>query len=322
VRRVAAARRAPRAAIAALAAALLAGAHPAPAAASSPWLPEPGIFVVRAKWLQQSSDEAFCPILSRGIVVDACESSGEREPYPSGGNASDRSIVLEAEAGILRRVALDAKFSYKWLAFDALESGRADAPPILNDVRSTGPGDLALGARLALIESALRAAPYATVKFPLTDSIPTDATRAFPLDERQIDLEMGAHLGVSLWPRPIYARGRCAYRVRAENTSTGRDPGNEVIAEIEVGVRARRALLIKCGLDGMVAEPTHVASDTLATVEPRKRVLRATPGIAIDLGENVALDASAYVPIAGSNYPAGTTFAVGISVRRDARRLR
>lgn len=288
--------------VASVAAGAACGIAPAPSSASSAWLPAPREVIARAKYLHSATDEAFCPVL--GVVDDAppCE-AGDRAPYPFAGESRVRSGLVEIEAGLARRIALDASLSYLHLEFD----------DILTRRRTRGLGDVRIGARWAAARGALAIAPFVAVKIPLGDA-PT-IPQALPLGEMQRDLEAGVYGGLSLWPRPAFLAASCGYRVRAENGDTHRDPGDELFATFEVGARTGR-LLAKAGASGLWGEETLEGAPGMPpVVETGKRVAQISAGAVVDFSSRSAIDAAIYIPVSGRNYPAGVTFAAGLSLR-------
>ncbi|MFN0151515.1 MAG: transporter [bacterium] len=280
----------------------LGGGAPAPAAASSAWLPNAREILARAKWIQSNSDEAFCPAIGVDDELDPCGDGG-RAAYAFDGRSRLRSGIVEAEAGLSRGVALDASLSYSQVRFDDTLTRR----------RTRGLGDLRIGARFALARGAAPVAPFVALKIPLGDA--PSAPQAIQLSEMQLDLEAGVFAGASLWPRPAFLAASCGYRVRGENRDTRRDPGNEIFASFDAGIRAGR-LLAKGGVSGLWGGET-IDRGTNATkiVEAGKRATQISAGALFDLSARAAIDAAITVPVRGRNYPTGVTFVAGLSVR-------
>jgi len=276
---------------------------PASVHASSAWLPEPRQILARAKYLHSETNEAFCPVLGVADEARPCE-PGDRARYPFEGDSRVRSGLFEIEAGLPRRFALDAALSYLHLEFD----------DILTRRRTRGLGDLRLGARFALARGGLPVAPFVAVKIPLGDA--PSVPQALPLGEMQRDVEAGLYAGASLWPRPAFLAASCGYRIRAENRDTRRDPGDEVFASFEAGIRAGR-FLAKGGVSGVWGDETIERTAAAAAVEAGKRVAQISAGALFDFSTRAALDAAVYIPVAGRNYPAGVTLVAGLSVRLD-----
>ncbi len=274
----------------------------APAAASSAWLPQPRQLLARAKWIQSNSNESFCPVLGVDDELDLC-GDGDRAPYAWDGESRVRSGLCEIEAGLTRRLALDASLSYLHLRFDDTLTRR----------RTRGLGDLRVGARFALARGAAPIAPFVAVKIPLGDA--PSVPQALPLGEMQLDVEAGLFAGASLWPRPAFLAASCGYRIRGENGDTRRDPGNEVFASFDAGIRAGR-FLAKSGVSGLWGgETIDRGASAAETIEAGKRVTQISAGTVVDLSARAAIDAAVYVPIRGRNYPTGVTFVAGLSVR-------
>lgn len=272
--------------------------------ASSPWLPAQREINARTKFLWSSATESFCPFIAEGAPVSGCGGDAESAPYPFEGESRGSSALLELEAGVSSRLAIDASLTYLDLSYD----------DILLKRRTRGLADVRAGARYALARGSFPVAPYASLKIPVGE--PPALPQALPPGEMQFDFEMGAHAGASLWPRPAFVVARAGYRWRARNDETGRDPGNETFAVLEAGIRAGR-VLVKAGLDQLWGESTAVERDGRETHETGKRVTRASAGIVVDLTqrERAGIDAQVYAPLGGANYPTGAVFVVGLWAR-------
>lgn len=250
-----------------------------------------------------STTESYCPFISEGAPVSGCTGDAESAPYPFEGESRGSSVLVELEAGVSSRLAIDANLKYLDLSYD----------DILLKRRTRGLADVLVGARYALARGSFPVAPYASLKIPVGE--PPALPQALPPGEMQFDFEMGAHAGASLWPRPAFVVARAGYRWRARNDETGRDPGNETFAVLEGGVRAGR-VLVKAGLDQLWGETTNVETNGVETQEAGKRVTRATAGLVIELTrERAGIDAQVYAPFSGANYPTGAVFVLGFWTR-------
>ncbi len=307
-RRVGRARRARRASnLAAVSAAALAALGtllaPALAAAWGPWLPVRGEVALRTRFLAHETRESYCPFTVGGGPGAAC-ADGERARYPSQGEAEERMLTLDAEIGVGGRVALDVRLTHYDLRFDDASFLR----------ETSGIGDVTVQARFAAARGRAPLAPYLAVKIPVGREM--IAPDAIPVGEHQTDVEAGLHAGLSLWPRPAFVQARAAYRVRAANEETGRDPGDEAQIGVDAGVWAG-PLLLKGGLERISSERLRLEG---GGAEPARGVTRFSAAAILRVSPRVEIEGGVFVPVAGRNYPAGATYAIGAAARFPPRR--
>jgi len=289
-----------------LAAALAAGGTllaPEGAAAWGPWLPAPGDVTLRTRFLAHSTRESYCPFTVGGGPETTC-AHGARARYPSEGEAEERMLTLDAEIGVGDRVALDVRLAHYDLRFDDAFFLR----------ETSGLGDVTVQARFAAARGRVPLAPYLAVKIPVGREM--IAPDAIPVGEHQTDVEVGLHAGLSLWPRPAFLQARAAYRVRATNQETGRDPGDEAHVGADAGVWAG-PLLLKAGVERMSSERLRLEG---GAEEPARSVTRFSAAAILRVSPRVEIEGGVFLPVAGRNYPAGATYAIGAAARFSPRR--
>ncbi len=222
---------------------------------------------------------------------------GERIPYFFEGQSRVSAAFLKAQRGLWQRLELSVDLSMYQVQFDDLADERS----------STGPGDVRLGARYGLFEAPVVVTLGTTVKLPTGDFV-NDA-EVVPVGEGQRDVELTLELGRSAWPRPGYVTGLFGYRFRAENPSSGINPGSELIWSLEAGydVLPRTTLkLLARGLHGQESTTFGLSIPTL-----KRQAVYIEPALILSLGETRGVEIKVPFTVRGRNWPAGPVFALG-----------
>jgi hypothetical protein len=187
------------------------------------------------------------------------------------------------------------------LAFDDLADRR----------RSTGLGDLRVGARYGVLRRATVATVGLALKFP-TGEFVNDA-EVVPVGEGQHDLDVTAEVGHSFWPRPAYFSGLVGYRFRARNRENGIDPGGELIWSAEAGHRLVSRLSLKAMLRGLHGRRSTSFGLDIPTL--KREAVYVQPGLLWDLGADRGLELSLPFTVRGRNWPAGLAVGLGFHTR-------
>ncbi|UCC26748.1 MAG: transporter [Gemmatimonadales bacterium] len=262
-------------------------AAPSLAASGSILVLEPG-----AGWIQ---------LAARGVRSDRFfGAGGETHDLPAG-TVSTGSVYLTGAVGLVRGIELWAQVPVHHLRVVDPAQAR----------NRTGIGDPRLALRVGTELLGLSPRPVSLrigLKAPGSD-FPVDP-RILPLTEGQLDYEIAAELGTPIWSDRLYVVGWAGYRWRTEDTSTGREPGDERFAHLALGTRlgsARMELAIEA-MDGIGPIQNGVSLPASA-----RRLVQINPSVGWVVGRG-RLEAGAQIPVSGRNLPTGTALSLGYLV--------
>ena len=306
---------------AACAVVLLATLTAGPVSGTSGFVPSAGSIWVKIGYSFWSADERFAgPLNSADLSFDGGRDPGDRVPLKldvEGANFTTQSIALNLEVTPVDRFVVGLYFP----VFQRTEFDQATIRVI-----TQGTGDLFgyAGVQLTPPGLAIGSSLYLHAKLPTTEVSFEDLS--VPLSEGQVDLAVEQ---VTTWAirHNLHLSGRLLYRVRFEVEQTVGDsvgrfkPGNETELGLEIGGAPTPALWLRASWNALLASATQdrsIEGDFLA-IEQREvhnlevgAYLQFGHWVAEDL-RGVALDAWLRHPAAGSDYPVGPSFGIGLA---------
>lgn len=228
------------------------------------------------------------------------DAKGEERLFFTGGESVSRALYLDALVGVTDY--LDVWLQAPWfdLAFDDVGGNRT----------ASGPSDVRAFVRYGLGRHLLGGIPLSVrggVKIPVQD-LPVDA-EIIPLGEGQWDVEAWLEGGHSFYPLPLYAVGWLGYRWRFENESVQRDPGDERLFLLDVGLTTRPVgfKVVVEGLYGLAPVLQGILVE-----QGRRESLQVQPEVVVALGSTLYLQGGVRLPVEGRNHPAGRQYVAAL----------
>jgi len=252
---------------------------------------------------------------SEGELRDILDENASR----TGASFRDISFVGYLEYGLTDNLTLVGELPFR--IFTSEETVAAGSE-LKRQVSRTNGGlsDLTVLLRSPVLRRTVAWSVQGGAKFPLGyEKVPDNGGPA--LGTGEIDAEIGTHVGLSLYPRPVYLSGGAGYRFR------GGAYHDELFFDAETGVTLGR-LFLKLRVEGV--ENTHTPQDlTWATgiIPPGggeittiaigdQDYLKILPTVSWRVGGNTEITAEAFHTVAGKNTLAGTTYALGLVLTR------
>ena len=121
----------------------------------------------------------------------------------------------------------------------------------------------------------------------------------------QSDIDLILQLGRSFYPAPVYANLDLGYRFRMKNSTSGFNPGEEIIYNAEVGVNPTDILLLALKLEGIAGAEGSRGNDDIG-------ITYLAPTVFINVHQNLSIEASVRLPVAGRNFFGGRLWGVGL----------
>ena len=121
----------------------------------------------------------------------------------------------------------------------------------------------------------------------------------------QSNIDVILQLGQSFYPAPVYANLDLGYRFRMENSTSGFNPGEEIIFNAEIGVNPTNILLLALKLEGIYGSEGSRGNDDIS-------ITYLAPTALINVHQNLSLEASVRVPVAGRNFFGGRLWGLGL----------
>lgn len=224
-----------------------------------------------------------------------------RIPYFFEGTNRTSAVFADVRYGVLERLEVAVQMPVYRLEFDDLADRR----------RSTGPGDLRVGARYNLVRRGTVATVGVAVKFP-TGEFVNDA-EVVPVGEGQHDLDLTAEVGHSFWPRAAYLSALVGYRLRTRNGENGIHPGGELLWSVEGGHRMVSRLSFKATARGLHGRRSRSFGLEIPTL--KREAVYVQPGLLWDLGADRGVELSLPFTVRGRNWPAGLAVGLGFHSR-------
>ena len=237
---------------------------------------------------------------------------GDRIPFDptTGGEFRALSLISEAQLGLLDWLQIGVRVPLLWADFNETESvDTVDG--------SFGLGDLWLSSQVALPGSLfdrLKVGARVDLKLPVGDFDPS--IFSVPLTEGQVDVNVAALAGVSLYPYG-YANIEAGWRFRFENPDNRREPGDEFRFALEVGADLPAGLLAKVVFDGVLGGQGVDRFAQPATALPRRRLFTTWLGLIWSPEPGLAVEADVRILLAGEDFPTGVQGWLGVSYTFD-----
>ena len=128
------------------------------------------------------------------------------------------------------------------------------------------------------------------------------------MNSRKVDADLRLLVGRSLYPFPVYVTGELGFRARTGGF------GNEAIYGLEAGATLRRFLL-KGFVSGIQTLGECAPTGEVGLVGDQS-VLKLSPGVIYRLKDWLELSAELIHVAWGCNTTAGSTYLVGIALKR------
>ncbi len=272
-----------------------------PSARAGAWTQPKGGFWVKGAFLYQFTKEFYAAESARlpdGTPVEA----QDVRPYDDAGAALQKTLWLEAEYGLTRRLTLGVQLPYNILQFE----------DDFQLTRSWGFGDIRFVGRFALLTGVQRL----TVRGGWKLGVGKAATDPFdlPVSEGQTDLELGLQWGMGLGGREMSWLGaEAGYRWRQADDQ-GRDPGDEAFWRAEAGWLGVAAwhLGLKAAYSGQVARTTW--RDGFP--EPGHRSFHALEGALLwRFTPALTLEPAVSSTFAGEAFPSGAMYSLSLHAK-------
>ena len=227
-------------------------------------------------------------------TTERYDAAGEVRRFLGNGESVSRAVFLDVLWGVHDVVDVWVQVPWFDLSFDDV-GGDRDASG-LSDVR----GYLRYGLGHHLL-GGLPLSVRAGAKVPVTD-FPVDA-EVIPVGEGQWDLELWLEGGHSFHPVPAYAVAWLGYRWRLENEVAFRDPGDERVFLLDLGLTTR-PLGAKVVLEGAYGLTPEI--EGLEVASARREILQIQPELLWRATDRLTVEAGLSTPLTGRNHPAGT----------------
>jgi len=272
------------------------------------WMTPAGSLWTKVSLFRQTTDEWYTdndqPILRPDNTLGAIP-AGSRQPYRFNGNYESVALFMEGYYGITDAIDVGVQMPWFDQVFD--DDTRIDSPS------EAGFSDLRLFARWQLIDRPFLLTLKGGAKIPTAKFRNEDGL--IPVGEGQWDYDFVVQMGRSFWPIPAYANVDLGYRVRTENESVLRDPGDEWLVTVEAGYNPTSDLLLAVKLEGLYGKAGSsfgLRSDSLI-----KRITYLSPSVSYRLFGETAVEAAMRFSVGGRNFPAGNQLTIGLSTTLD-----
>jgi hypothetical protein len=221
---------------------------------------------------------------------------GVERPLDDGMRFEERAFAGYTAVGLAPGVELNASVLVKVLELDQAEGS----------LRTTGLADLVVGLKLGLGGEDLVRSAQLSVKVPT--GYEDDVT--LPLGDGQIDLELRAMLGASLWrlDLPGYVGLEVGYRHR------GGSPGDVLAAMGELGVNVFDEAGVRLKLESMSAIdlPRETTTDR-ALFAYDSRLTRLDAAVWLGIGDVATVEVARVVVLDARNHTGGDPWRVSLS---------
>ena len=257
-------------------------------------------------WTQAQSGSYFKIAALSFSSEEDLDAAGDRVGKPGMGELTDFSMSAYLEYGLRDRLTLVAVLPYKRLVDERRFATEAGTVTGVGRERHRGPADLEMRLRWrwrtepAVVSLALGG------KFPLGYKMRQDSN--VPLGTGELDGDIRLLVGKSLYPFPGYLTGTGGYRKR------GGDFGDELFFGLEAGINWKR-LLVK-GSAESIRTLGDCGSTGQAGLTGDQDNLKVSPGVIWSLDQNLELGLDLFHLVSGCNTAAGTTYALGLALKR------
>ncbi|MEM9188272.1 MAG: transporter [Myxococcota bacterium] len=284
------------------------GAVPSEAHAGA-WTLEEGRIWGKAALLYLRSDRIFADTNDERFGLMGCTDGagnpvqiglGDRRPYDclTGGTFQVAALYFDVTVGIVDRwdftvqvpVILDVSFRN--------ESGLDGSDAGLSDIR--------LGTKFRILQEPMVLSVAAEVKLPTGDFTTDEAVP--PLGEGQFDLGLQVLVGKGF--EYGWVGGDVGWRFRLTNPDTRINVGDELLANVEGGIKPLAWLAIPLGVDLLYGMESQ--EEGVPTSRPRRWVMHVRGGLLFSVTEFLHLEASVRWPVAGAGWPADPIWSFGV----------
>jgi hypothetical protein len=233
---------------------------------------------------------------------------GDRASYAFHGKSTARAVFVEVFYGLTGWWDLGLQVPYFYQSF-------SDDQDVFfpSKRQKTGISDVRAFTKYRLMLHPLVAAISVGVKIPTGKfEVDQNLEGIISVGEGQWDIDLIVHAGRSFWPVPLYLNADIGYRIRRENRTILRDPGDEWIFTGEVGGTLHPRIQGMVKLDGLRGESAiiygvDVASDV-------REILYLAPTLVLkSFTGGPIIEGGARFSLVGKNFPAGVQFVVGAS---------
>jgi hypothetical protein len=267
------------------------------------WTLKKGQLWLKSSLFYQKTDERY---FSRNTPCPGghdCTESGQRVPFPFGGESRFTAIFWDLNYGLTDRLELKLQVPFFDIAFSDLANPDR---PTTSDI-----GDLRFGLKYRVLAKPLVASFRIQAKAP-TGFFNKEA-EVVPVGDGQWDLEFWGQFAKSLWPLAGYLNLDLGYRIRFEpsESTSSKKPGNEFFFRGEGGHNVLKTLLIKLAVEGFSS--TRFREGDLTILDSERRVLYLEPGVYWLVAGPLAFEASIRLSVSGKNVPAGQIYNTGLS---------
>ncbi|MBT7164046.1 MAG: hypothetical protein HN904_14790 [Victivallales bacterium] len=211
------------------------------------WTTPAGSLWTKISWFRQSTDEWYTdndqPILLPDNTLGS-RPAGSRQPYRFNGQYESTAFFMEGYYGLTD--AVDVGLQMPWFDQSFDDDTRIDSPA------ESGFSDLRIFARWQVLRRPFLLTLKGGAKIPTAEFRNEDGL--IPVGEGQWDYDIVLQMGRSFWPIPAYANIDLGYRVRTENESILRDPGDEWLVTAEAGYNLLPSLLLTMKYEGLYSK--------------------------------------------------------------------
>ncbi len=273
------------------------------------WTLEEGTIWSKAAFLYLRSSTVFANSDDERFGLDGCSDgvgnpvtirAGDRRPYDgtTGGTFQVAAIYWDTYFGITDELDLTLQIPIVLHTQFHNDSGLHGT--------DGGLGDLRFGAQYRLLLEPVVLSAYADVKAP-TGSFTTNEAVP-PLGQGQWDITWKMLIGRSFGR--FYAGADVGFRLRFTNPDTNIDVGDEILVNIEGGMRIWRFISFQTGADLLWGFESQ--EDGAPASRPRQWVLHVRGSLAAAFNAHIGMELGLRWPVAGEGWPADPVFGIAI----------
>jgi len=231
---------------------------------------------------------------------------GDRAPYTFHGKSTARAIFIEVFYSLTGWWDVGLQVPYFHQSFTD------DQDVFFSSKRQkTGISDIRVSTKYRLLLHPIVAAVTVGVKIPTGKfEVDQNLEGIISVGEGQWDIDLIVHAGRSFWPVPLYLNAEVGYRIRRENRTILRDPGDEWIFTGEVGGNIHPRIQGMVKLDGIRGKSATIYGVRVAG--DSREILYLAPTLALKpFIDGPILEGGVRFSLAGRNFPAGVQFVIG-----------
>jgi hypothetical protein len=205
--------------------------------------------------MAQSTNEEYVAVGGAGREPDLNRlyEPGDRAHYRENGHYNSQALFIDLFYGLNDRIDFGVQIPYYRREFENVGFRPTNI--------ASGFGDMRGLAKINILQNPV----VGTIKFGT--KIPTGKFQnqdgIISAGEGQWDFELITQIGRSFWPFPLYANIDLGYRFRMKNSTSGFNPGEEIIYNAEVGVNPTDILLLALKLEGIAGAEGSRGNDDI-----------------------------------------------------------